>query len=197
MIKKNLLLLILSATTLAAQSPLWEVKAGYFFFSDSQMRKVYDRGGLDVQLCAAYPLCDLSCEWSLNAYGAVEYFHQSGKSINEHQKTSLWALPVNLGLKSVYEMNPNTSWYFTVGPRYTYLQQHNHSSYVYKNPSKNGFGFFVNTGVDYVLCDHWAIAIFGEYSYVKMRFHSGEPRVYARNMQVGGFTFGGALGYTF
>ena len=85
--------------------PLVEVKTGYFFFTNSKMRKVYDRGGLDVQLCASYPLWNLNCRWTLNAYGAVEYFHRSGKSINEHQKTSLWSVPVNIGFKPVYAIN--------------------------------------------------------------------------------------------
>ena len=177
--------------------PLFEVKTGYFFFSDSKMRKLYDRDGLDIQLCASYPLWNLSSRWSLNAYGAVEYFHRSGKSIKGHQKTSLWSIPVNIGLKPVYPINAYLKYYFAIGPRYFYIHQHNHSSYVYKNKSKNGLGFFVNTGFNYLLCDHFVIDVFGEYSYAKTHFHGGKSRVYTRNIQIGGFTFGGGLGYEF
>jgi hypothetical protein len=177
--------------------PLFEVKTGYFVFSDSKMRKVYDRGGWDIQLCGSYPLWNLTSRWTLNAYGAVEYFHRSGKAINGDQKTSLWSVPVNIGLKPVYAISANTQYYFAVGPRYLYIHQHNHSSYVYKNQSSNELGFFINTGFDYVLCDQLVIAIFGEYSYAKMHSHSGKSRVYTRNIQIGGFTFGGGLGYEF
>lgn len=177
--------------------PLFEVKAGYFFFSNSKMRKVYDKGGLDIQLCSSYPLWNLASGWSFQAYGAVEYFHQSGKSMNDHQKTSLWSVPVNIGLKSVYAINANIQYYFGVGPRYFYIHQHNRSSYVYKNRSQNGLGCFVNTGFNYILCNHFVIDIFGEYSYAKMRLHGGNSCVYTRNIQVGGFTFGGGLGYVF
>lgn len=177
--------------------PLVEVKAGYFFFSDSKMRRIYDKGGLDLQLCASYPLWNLASRWTLNAYGAVEYFQQSGKSINGHQKTSLWSVPLNIGLKPVYVINANMQYYFTVGPRYFYIHQHNHSPYVYKNKSKNGLGFFANTGFNYVLCNHLVLDIFGEYSYAKTHFHSGDSRIYTRNIQVGGFTFGAGLGYEF
>ncbi|MGL5264453.1 MAG: hypothetical protein ACRDAI_07815 [Candidatus Rhabdochlamydia sp.] len=176
--------------------PLFEIKMGYFFFSNSKMRKVYDRGGLDIQLCASYPLWNLTSRWSFNAYGAVEYFHRSGKSINGHEKTSLWSIPINIGLKPVYAITANIHYYFAIGPRYSYIHQHNHSSYIYKNKSRNDLGFFVNTGFNFIPCDHFVIDIFGESSYAKMHFHGGSL-VYTRNIQVGGFTFGGGLGYEF
>jgi len=169
--------------------PLLEVKMGYFFFSNSKMRDVYDRGGLDIQMCASYPLWNLTSRWILNGYGALEYFHQLGNSINGDQKTSLWSVPVNIGLKPVYAINANTHYYFATGPRYFYLHQHNDSSYVYKNKSRNGLGFFVNTGFNYALCGHLVLDIFGEYSYGKMHFHGENTLVYTRNIQIGGFTF--------
>lgn len=178
--------------------PLVEFKMGYFFFSNSKMRKIYDRGGLDIQLCASYLLLwNPTSRWALNAYSAVEYFYRSGKSINGHQKTSLWSIPINIGLKPVYEINASMQYYFALGPRYFYIHQHNCSSYVYKNRSKNGLGFFVNTGFNYFLCDHLAIDIFGEYSYAKAHFHGGKSRVYTRNIEITGFTFGGGIGYEF
>lgn len=162
------------------------------------MRDVYDKGGWDIQLCGSYPLWNLSSRWTLNAYGAVEYFYLSGKSLNEHQKTSLWSVPINVGLKPVYRINANLHSYFAIGPRYLYLQQHNRSSYVDKNISKNGVGFFVNTGFNYALSDRLVIDFFGEYSYAKLHFHGNEDsRVYTRNIHVGGFAFGGGLGYSF
>ena len=177
--------------------PLLEVKTGYFFFYNSKMRKIYDRGGLDIQLCASYPLWKLTSRWALNAYGGVEYFHRSGKSINEHEKTSLWSVPINIGLKSGYAINANIQYYLAIGPRYFYIHQHNSSSYVYKNKSRNGLGFFVNTGFNYLLSDHFVIDIFGQYSYAKTHFHDGGSSIYTRNMQIGGFTFGAGVGYKF
>lgn len=176
--------------------PSFEVKTGYFFFSDSKMRKVYDGGGLDIQLCATYPLWNITNRWTLNGYAAVEYFHRSGKSINEHQKTSVWSVPINIGLKPVYTINA-TQYYFAIGPRYFYVHQHNDSSYVDKNNSENTLGFFVNTGFNYILCHNFVIDIFGEYSYAEMHFRSKKSHVYTRNIQIGGLTFGGGLGYKF
>ena len=161
------------------------------------MRKIYDRGGLDIQLCASYPIWHLANRWTLNVYGAAEYFYRSGTSINGHQKTSLWSVPINVGLKPAYAICTNLQYYFAIGPRYFYVHQHNHSSYVYKNKSRNGIGFFVNTGFDYILYDHFLIDVFGEYSYATAHFHSGKSTVYTKNMQIGGFTFGVGLGYAF
>lgn len=161
------------------------------------MRKVYDRGGWDVQLGASYPLWNLTSRWNIQAYGAVEYFDRSGKSINGHQKTSVWSVPVNLGIKSLYTLTAHMRYYCALGPRYFHLHQHNSSSTIYKNKSRNGLGFFLNTGFTYVLCDHLVADIFGEYSYAKMRFPEEEPHIYTRNIQIGGFTFGGGLGYKF
>lgn len=161
------------------------------------MRKIYDSGGLDIQLCASYPLWNLTDRWTLNAYGALEYFHRTGKSINGHQKTSLWSTPINIGLKPVYTINANAQSYFAIGPRFFYVHQHNHSPYVPKNNSKSGLGFFANTGFNYVLCNHFLIDIFGEYSYAKTHFHGGKSNVYTRDIQMGGFTFGGGLGREF
>lgn len=185
------------AASCCISQPLVEIKAGYFFFSNSKMRKIYDRGGVDVQLCASYPLWKLTSRWDLNAYGAVEYLHISGRSLNGHQRTSLWSVPINIGLKPVYAINARMQYYFAIGPRYFYIHQHNRSSHVYRNKSRSNLGFFVNTGFNYLICDHFVIDIFGEYSYAKTHFHSRKSRVYTRNIQIGGFTFGGGLGYEF
>lgn len=175
--------------------PLVEFKAGYLFFTDSDVRRVYGNGAFDIQLGATYPIWSLGCGWTLNAYGAVEYFQQSGKSSGD-QKTSIWSIPVNIGIKPVYAINDSLQYYFAIGPRYFYFHQHNDSSYVFRNKSKSGWGLFVNTGFNYIFCDHFVIDLFGEYSYAKVHFH-GKDSIYTRNIQIGGFTVGGGLGYQF
>lgn len=187
---------ILSATHGYSES-LIEAKVGYFFFTDAKMQEIYNQGGLDVQLSMTCPLWDADNGWIINGYVAVEYFERSGRSIHGHDKTSIWAIPVNFGLKPTYMITSNLQYYYTLGPRYFYIHQHNQSPYVYKNNSKNGLGYFVNTGFNYLLCDNLAIDFFGEYSYAKTHFHTGKSNVYTRNIQVGGFTFGGGIGYDF
>lgn len=174
-----------------------EVKVGYFFFSNAKMRKIYDKGGLDLQMSSSYPIRCINEKWTLNAYAALEYFQKSGKSNNAHQKTSIWSLPVNIGLQVVNLTSLNLRCYFTAGPRYFYLHQHNRSSYVEKSRSGNTLGFFLNTGLQYNLCKGFALDFFSEYSYAKIYINCGKARVYTRSLQVGGFTLGAGLAYVF
>jgi len=180
------------AKVFAKVEPTVEFKAGYFFFASSKMREIYNQGGLDLQICAAGSIWD-----GLELYGSVEYLKRSGNSLGGDEKTSIWQVPVNLGLKPVFTICPQVQWYFTLGPRYFYVHQHNHSSFVMKNKGKSGVGMFVNTGFDFILWKHLLIDIFGEYSYEKIHFHTSKDYVYTKGMQVGGFTFGGGIGYSF
>lgn len=172
--------------------PLIEIKTGYFIFASSTMRKIYDNGGIDVQLCGSYPLW----KW-LQIYGSIEFLERHGTSINDGQKTNIWEIPVSVGLKPVIRLCHNIHYYVALGPRYFYLHAHNQSSYVNKIITHNGVGGFLNTGFNFFPCKHCLMDIFGEYSYERMHFHSSETNVYGKGIQVGGFSFGLGLGYAF
>lgn len=172
--------------------PVLEVKAGYFFFSDALMRKIYDNGGLDVQISGSYP----RWRW-LQIYGSVEYQELHDRSLNGHQKTLIWIIPVSLGLKPVIKISRKIQYYFTLGPRYFFLHQHNDSSYVKRNLSRRGLGGFVNTGCNFFPRRHLLIDVFWEYSFEWTHVHSFNNNVYRRKIQVGGFSFGGGIGYSF
>ncbi len=177
--------------------PLIAAKAGYFFFSNSTMRKVYDNGGWDIQLSASYPIYNLNERLGLNVYAALEYLHCTGKSTQGGQKTILYEIPVNVGIQPVILITPEVQYFFSLGPRYFYIHQHNNSPYLDKNNSRNGIGLFVNTGFNFFPCDHLLVDVFGEYSYAKTHVDSRKTGVYSTNTQISGFTFGGGLGYAF
>jgi hypothetical protein len=172
--------------------PLLEVKSGYFFFSDAKMRKIYNQGGIDVQISGAVAVW----EW-LEIYGSIEYLTRHGKSSNFSQKTSIWEMPISLGLKPVFPICATVQYYFSIGPRYCFVHQHNHSSFVDKNISHNGVGGFVNTGFHFLPYQHLLIDIFGEYSFIQVRCHPSKTNVQGRSMQIGGFAFGAGIGYVF
>jgi outer membrane protein W len=176
--------------------PILEAKVGYFFFASSKMRQVYE-GGLDVQLSSSTPVWQPHRRVHLNVYGSLEFLRSSGHSTEENYKTYVWELPINLGLKPVFLLTQEIQYYLALGPRYFFIRQHNSSPYVDRHKSKNGVGLFVNTGFNFILCKHLAIDLFGEYSYAKTHFHTSLPNVYTQNIQIGGFTFGAGLGYSF
>lgn len=172
--------------------PTFEAKVGYFLFADSKMNKVFDKGGLDLQLTGTYPL------WNgLDLYASLEYFGKHGKSLGGHQRTSLWGIPFSMGLKMKIASYSLLRSYFTIGPRYLFLHMHNHSQYVKKNLERNGIGGFANVGLEYDLSNCLLLDVFAEASYIRMRFHSSNRNNYNETRQVGGYTFGGGLTYAF
>jgi hypothetical protein len=173
-----------------------ELKGGYFIFADKNMRKVYDNAGI-VQLSGACPLWNFCDNFRLDLYGSAGYMYTSGKSLGGHQHTSIWQVPVDIGLRSIYIACPEMQFYATIGPRSFYIYQHNDSDYVYCSKGKAGMGFFVNTGLNYFICENVFLDFFGEYSYEKVHFHNDEPFYYTRDLQVGGYTIGAGLGYQF
>ncbi len=174
------------------QHPLLEVKAGYFFFTQQDMRRVYNQGGIDLQLCGSYPVYKL-----LHVYGSVEYLERSGKSIGGHQKTSIWEIPISAGLRPVFPIGDHVEYYLTLGPRYFFVHAHNRSSYVSKKMEANGCGAFANTGFLFIIGKYFTVDLFGEYSYKRLHFHTGKEGASGHTVQVGGLTFGGGLGYSF
>jgi hypothetical protein len=172
--------------------PLIEFKVGYFFFSSSPMNQVYDQGGIDLQISGAYPI-----QQYLRIYGSVEYLQKSGHSLGGHERTSYWALPLSLGLQPVFKISSYCSYYFTLGPRYFFARVHNHSSLVPRHMKGNNIGGFANTGFQFIISKHFLIDVFGEYSYARLAFHPSTSTAEGHTVQVGGFTFGAALGYAF
>lgn len=179
-------------TSCALEAPTLEAKVGYFIFADSKMRKIYKHGGVDVQLSTSYPVHKY-----LQLYLSAEFLEKHGRSLNSHQKTSIWQVPLSFGLKPVVPMSSCTQWYFTLGPRYVFLHLHNDSSFVDRNINHSRLGGFVNTGFNFFPLRHFLIDIFGEYSYVKMNVHPSKANVIGKNTQVGGYVFGLGLGYVF
>lgn len=169
-----------------------EIKGGYFFFSDAKMRKIYDQGGLDLQISGSFPVW----RW-LQIYASVEYLTRHGRSLGGNQKTRIQEVPLSLGLRPVITICTNIQYYFTLGPRYFFIHQHNSSSFVDRNVNENGFGGFVNTGFYFFPYRHLVLDIFGEYSYMRVHAHPSQTNVDGRSIQVGGFVFGAGLGYAF
>ena len=175
-------------------APYIVAKAGYFFFADAEMRKVYSNGGIDLQLSGAYPVYPY-----LSVYGSVEFLQKSGRSLQGNQRTSIWEVPLSAGLQTSFLMySPVPIYYYiTLGPRYVFAQVHNHSPYVPHHMNQNGFGGFANTGFLFNLWHGLTLDLFGEYSYCRLHFHSSKTATRGHSVQVGGFAFGGGLGYSF
>jgi hypothetical protein len=194
---KTLALLCSLPWTAAAQNAPSDIqaKAGYFFFTSSKMKDVFDKGGIDTQISGAYGFY----HW-LRVCGSVEYLQKSGYSLNAHQPTSIWEIPLSLGLQPYFNVRTfsdrKLDCYFTLGPRYVFAHVHNHSGYVSRIMNQNGIAGFANVGVRLSISDVGFDA-FGEYSYCKLHFHSSHRASEGHAVQIGGLALGGAVGYVF
>jgi hypothetical protein len=173
-------------------SPLLELKPGYFFFADSLMRKIYHKGGFEIQGSGSYPLW----KW-LNLYASVGYLRTQGRSINGDEKTVLWQVPVDIGLKAILEVVNKVSCYVGFGPRYFYVHQHNDSQYVDNNLHRYGIGLFSNIGFNFYPVQHGIVGLFSEYGYEKASFCPHTLNVHSSKGHISGVTFGVTLGYAF
>lgn len=172
--------------------PIIEGKIGYFFFLDSAMANVYDRGGIDIMLAGSFPV------WKcVNIYGSVEFFNRNSTDNESMGSKWVFGVPLSLGIKSVYEFLPNAFTYLTVGPRYSFIQTRTDSLYVPRQANSGGIGLFVSGGFNFFISNHCLIDLFGEYSYIPVHFKTTTNNVYGRDVDAGGLTFGGGIGYEF
>lgn len=171
---------------------LAEVKTGYFFFTDSEMRRVYNQGGVDVQLCGTQPI--YQC---IELYGSIEYLRRWGHSEGCHERTSIWALPVSIGLRSTLPIRNLAEIYAGIGPRYFFVHGNNDSCFVPRKIDASGCGGFINTGVLFNLCYGFKLDLFVDASYKQLHFSSSKACTTGHTAQVGGVTVGGGLGTCF
>lgn len=170
-----------------------EIKPGYFFFSNHMLRKIYHHGGFEIQGSATYLLCEM-----IALYGSLGFLHAKGKSLQANQETSISQIPLDVGLRAIADFNERAKGYLSIGPRYFYFHQHNDSNYVSKNVRRNGIGFFLNGGCNFIKNDRFLLGVFGEYAFEQKSFKSTMLNVYGRpHVQVGGFTFGASIGFVF
>ena len=192
---KKLLIFVLSITTFTGKlqaEPYLGFRSAYFTFTDSNLRDVYDRGGIDFQICMAYPLWN----W-LQIYSSIEYSHKSGKSLNFDQSTRIKEFPASIGLQGYFDLYSCVKYYVTIGPKYFWINVHNESDYVPKKLSANKCGGFIGTGFHLYLQDQIFLDPFIEYSYVKIQLGNQKNNVVSNDVQAGGLVIGCGLGFKY
>ncbi len=196
MYKKIALLsaLLCTSTQYASDVTPWlEIKPSYFFFCASPMNKIYDHGGFEIQGSVSVPVYNY-----LDLYGSIGYRKAWGHALNTCATTSLTVVPVDIGLKPIFNFCERFYYFFAIGPRFFYFHQQNNSPYVDCIINGGGIGLFINTGFNVLLADCLLLGIFGEYSYEKKTICPNMPNVFSNGgVQIGGFAFGVSLGYAF
>jgi hypothetical protein len=177
----------------AQNSNVWlEIKPGYFFFANHTLGKIY-HGGFEIQGSLSCPI-----DRMIALYSSIGYLHVKGKSLGDNQRTTISQVPLDLGIRAIVDVADYAKSYLTIGPRFFYFHQRNDSTFVNRNIRRNGFGFFINGGCNFIHHERMFLGIFGEYGFQQKSFSSTIPNVNGRkDLQVGGFTFGLSLGFMF
>jgi hypothetical protein len=211
MIKKTLFSLLLATTTVfgatkknCAQSmPTedtrhWFVDAniGYFYPFSHTLREVI-AGSVDYQLQLTY-------KWSKHwgAFVGGDFFYNTGHSTGDHAKTTLWILPITIGIKAfgtlwaTNDFSQVVQGYVLLGPRWNYIHSSNNSPNVDHHTNGQGFGGMGGLGLSYLVHQFTVNAIVN-FSFANLHAHSDKHNVKAPNTQVGGMVIGGGIGWNY
>lgn len=174
-----------------------EFRVSYFLPSSSVLRRVCDQGGVDYQLTGTVPVYQGSLFWArcFNFWWAVDYFHTSGRV--HHVKTDVTLVPLTAGMKYIYARGSFRP-YVGAGMKYYFVNVHNHGSHLIKKVYKNGMGGVMEGGALWLVNKHLSFNLFTSYSFRNFGAPStSQPNVEPEGMQVGGWNFGGGIGYQF
>lgn len=119
-------------------------------------------------------------------------------------KVTNWAL--NFGLKHYFDLcqcgcgferfHP----YVGFGLGFDRVKFNNHSHFVKRHQEKTAFALLAKSGIKYDLTCNFFIDIFADYAWSHFRFHSKrseEGCVKGHSLNVGGWKFGGGIGFCF
>lgn len=170
---------------------LSEVRAAYYYPTDSRFRDIYSDAGL------------YSFEVSVQAYKklypwtSVGFLYTSGHSVGEGDSTELYMIPLGLGLKYFFDFR-GLKPYLGAGLVTGYVHIHNDSAYVERNQSDWVIGGVVKTGFLADLSEAIFFDFFMDYTYLTKNFDSSSHHyVVTRKGHLSGLSFGAGLGYRF
>lgn len=184
------ILLSLPWASVKAVEILPEFKVGYFYPTDDNFRDIYSGGAMT------------GLEFNCQAWGRLyswiggSYFTASGHSTEEHNKTFVTIVPVEIGLKYLFPVSTNARMYFGIGAAPTYLHTQDDSDFVIKSHHKWGIGGIVKAGAVVNIAGRFFLDFYGNYSFTKISFnntHGGT--VLPRDADISGLTFGVGFGY--
>ncbi len=158
----NRLLGLLLLLPFALISGHWSInlKPGYFYFDDKDLRKIYHTGAYAVHLETNYE--DSHSPFALWIDGG--YLVKSGRSIGGHSPTKIQSASFTAGLKAFWRFNSTIFWYAGAGPRLFLLWVENDSPFVEKHTSNIGVGGGYVSGFWIFPTEHFFIDLFLDYS---------------------------------
>ncbi len=170
-----------------------EAKTAYFYPTSSRFRDIYGPAGI-------YGL-EASFQASNNLYAWLNgnYFYKKGHSLGSHNSTSLFFVPIGLGLKFLLN-HKYCDFYLSAGMVTTYIHIRNNSPFVVSENNKwtvganAGLGLIINFGKSIFL------DLFANYLFLKTHFSHSEDNdenLIFHKADLSGTSVGAGLGYRF
>ena len=175
-------------------SPYMEVefKVGYFRPTSSVLRDIYSGGAI-----YAFEY-DVTVWKGLTVFTEGDYFVKHGRSIGESNKTKLQIGGYSFGLQYDFSIVSWLDFYVGLGPKFFFFRSTDHNPNVRKYTSKNDVGVIGKAGFYWLIPKNFYIDTFVEYSYCRMHFKAEKNKpVIPFNLDVGGLSAGGGVGYRF
>jgi hypothetical protein len=174
----------------------FSVEAQYaaFFPLDSKVRRIYK---------SALPSFTLEGNWQCQCWGLWlngSYVFGNGHAIGcGRNKTHLNLVPITFGVKYIYSVCDSASLYLGLGASYSFLNIRDHSDFVHKKVSSNGFGGVIKTGFVYNYCENIFLEGFLNYLYQRFTFPKtgSDPFVYRQDANLSALQLGIGLGMKF
>lgn len=192
---------VYSATPCAinyAEGVILDARFSYFLPRSKQVRETVG-GGIDYGVALHIPVVK-----GLNLWTAFDYFKESGKIPGTSYSSSLNIMPVTLGLKFAYPFGASGGecvyyrLYLGAGARYYMVNIKNKIPTYSTSVHSDSFGYIVELGSFISLTRHLALDVFTSFSGGTAKGSSkSHPNVKARSFEIGGWNFGGGLGWKF
>ncbi len=171
----------------------FEVGVSYYYFQSSVLRDIYDNGAANYRASISQNIWN-----NLDLWAGASYLHKNGKSLNAHERTSIQIVPVSLGLKYILPLNLScVDLYLNGAFKYFFFKTHDHSDFVKEHRHKSGLGGVFGAGSYFNVSKHFFLDLFVDYSFKHMHFSNAQPNITGHSLQIGGWDFGGGLGYQF
>jgi len=192
---KSLSLFLLLPILLFGENTKLQFRTGYLNLKDNRARKIYNNGGIEVEVEAA---TQILC--GLDLWGNVNYFWKNGHSIGLKEPTHLDLYNLSLGLKRIFSLSPPDCFFFYLGLGATmgFLRVKDHSDFVEKHRDKTIFGGVAKSGFLYFFNCSFFLDLFTDYYYQPSHFKGDRSRnIIGNDPDLGGFRFGLGLGGMF
>lgn len=190
-LRSLLALLLFACAPLVSSDVLVEFKAAYFMPTDSDVKKIYGKGGALFGPEVTFRVYE-------NWYGfaSIDFLTKKGHSLGLCDRTTMSLMPLGIGVKYLIPFCYG-DFYMGLGFQPLRLKTVNCSPDVDQTTTNWGFGGIAKIGSYFTLPDNYFIDLFIDYSFVKVGCKKCSPLVVPLKANLNGAIFGAGLGYRF